>query len=142
MFFKVSDLVGKPGMPSTRQNTRLVLERCSSANPSWRQDRAKGKGFEYHIDCLPPETRAHLLHQQVKDLKKGEVKTRIEIGSEELWINFWELSEKKRQEASRRLEVCLMVADLVERHGMGIKKAMAEVAEKTYQNVPFTLQKT
>ncbi|HDX8593052.1 TPA: Mu transposase C-terminal domain-containing protein [Aeromonas dhakensis] len=131
MFFKVSDLVGKPGMPSTRQNTRLVLERCSSANPSWRQDRAKGKGFEYHIDCLPPETRAHLLHQQVKDLKKGEVKTRIEIGSEELWLRFQEVGDKKRDVAKKRFEACLMVSELVEREGIGLKKAMAEIAEKT-----------
>lgn len=130
-WISVKECIGLPGMPSVECNVRIKLNKLTEQKNEWRQKRAKGKGFEYHIDCLPPEARAHVIHQQVKDLKKGEVKTRIEIGSEELWLTYQESSEKKRQEASRRFEVCLMVADLVERHGMGIKKAMAEVAEKT-----------
>lgn len=130
MFFKVSDLVGQPGMPGTRQNARLVLERCSSENTEWRRKRAQGKGFEYHIDCLPPETRVHLLQQQAAEMKKGKSSLRVEVSSDELWQNYQETSEKKRQGAARRLQICLMVADLVEKNGMGMAAAIAHVAEK------------
>lgn len=133
MFFKVSDLVGQPGLPGTRQNARLALERCSSEKPEWRRERAQGKGFEYHIDCLPAETRAHLLARQAKEMKQAKpVRTAAATPADsgELWLNYQETSEKKRQGATRRLQVCLMVVDLVERHGVGMAAAIARVAEQ------------
>lgn len=125
--------LGLPGVPSVECNVRIKLNKLSEQNAGWRQKRAKGKGFEYHIDCLPPETRAHLLAQQAKEIKLAQPvrKVHVEIDSGELWLNYQETSEKKRQAATRRLQVCLMVVDLVERRGVGMAAAITKVAEQT-----------
>lgn len=135
MFLTVKSLIGLPGMPGSERNTLTKLNKLAAPEPHWRRKKTEGKGFEYHIDCLPPETRAHLIHQQVGELKKGDVKTRVEISSEELWLRYQETSEKKRETALRRFEQCLMVADLVEKQGASLNEAMGIVAEKT--GTPF-----
>lgn len=55
-WFSASELAGLPGVPGTSRGINKAAER-----ESWRrQKRPKGKGREYHISSLPPETRAYL----------------------------------------------------------------------------------
>lgn len=131
MFFTVKCLIGLPGMPGSERNSLTKLNKLSEQNAEWRRKRAQGKGFEYHIDCLPPETRAHLLQQQAAEMKRGEGNNQIATSNEGLWQNYQETSEKKRQGAARRLQICLMVVDLVEKRGVGMAKAIEKVAEQT-----------
>lgn len=130
MFFTVNDLVGQPGMPITIRGCRVALNRLSSGKTEWSQKQASGKAFEYHIDCLPPETRTHLLLQHVKtQVEAAQAQPSAE--SAERWLAFQEATESRRQEAARCLQICLMVADLVEKNGMKLHKAFARVADTT-----------
>ena len=57
-WFTAQELKGLPGLPSTSFRIR---ERAKSED--WqKRKRAKGKGFEYHINSLPTQTRAALGH--------------------------------------------------------------------------------
>ncbi|MGY4028105.1 transposase domain-containing protein [Aeromonas rivuli] len=121
---------GLPGFPSMTHNARNKLNKLSGEKTELRRKCAVGKGFEYHIDCLPPETRVHLLQQQVKEqVEAAQAKASAE--SAERWLAFQEATESKRQEAARNLQICLMVADLVEKNDMKMYKAFAHIADTT-----------
>lgn len=58
-WFITADLSGLPGLPSTPRGINKM-----SVREGWKnRKRAKGKGSEYHINSLPPETQQHLRHQ-------------------------------------------------------------------------------
>jgi len=67
------ELAGLPGMPKTERGVRK-----KAINENWdASKKEKGKGWEYHIDCLPAETRAYLARQQTNaSLKAGEIEGR------------------------------------------------------------------
>ncbi len=55
-WFSAADLAGLPGLPGTDRRVRESAKRFG-----WNsRKRSKGKGLEYHIDSLPPETQAAL----------------------------------------------------------------------------------
>ena len=55
-----SELAGLPGVPGTDRGIHIAANR-----DNWKkQKRSKGKGFEYHIESFPAETRAHLVREQ------------------------------------------------------------------------------
>lgn len=60
------ELVGLPGMPSTERNCLTKLNKLAASSPDMKRHREAGKGYEYHIDCLPAETQRHLRAQQAK----------------------------------------------------------------------------
>ncbi|MEF1301594.1 DNA-binding protein [Vibrio owensii] len=84
MWYLVKDLVGIPGMPGTEQNVRLSLNKL--AKDDQKRKRQGTKAFEYHIDCLPAETRMALMQQIAKEEadKSQSAETR-EMSSAELW---------------------------------------------------------
>nr|WP_086940031.1 DNA-binding protein [Thaumasiovibrio occultus] len=55
-WFTVRELVGLPDMPQTPQGLRKLATR----NEWKKQRKSSGKGWEYHLSCLPEQTRAHL----------------------------------------------------------------------------------
>jgi hypothetical protein len=118
-------------MPGVECNARIKLNKLTEENSSWRQKRAKGKGFEYHIDCLPPETRAHLLAQQMKGLKANQIGSQLQTTNEELWFNFQQASEHKRQAAQVRYQAFCSALTLAEQQGISMVKALAHVAPQT-----------
>lgn len=60
------ELVGLPGMPSTERNCLTKLNKLVDGHPDMKRRREVGKGFEYHIDCLPAETQRWLRAEQAK----------------------------------------------------------------------------
>ena len=71
-WYSASELAGLPGMPSTERRVRSRAERLA-----WnRRKRIKGKGWEYHISSLPPETRNHLMREQAATIAVSLVESK------------------------------------------------------------------
>ncbi|WP_421173803.1 Mu transposase C-terminal domain-containing protein [Aeromonas enteropelogenes] len=66
MFFTVKDLAGLPGMPGSERFALIKLNQLSETELTWCRKRSSGKGFEYHIDCLPAETQRYLRKEEAK----------------------------------------------------------------------------
>lgn len=62
-WFTAKELASLPGFPSTERRARA---KCLREHYLSRK-RTTGKGFEYHIDSLPVETRAHLNAEQLSN---------------------------------------------------------------------------
>lgn len=65
MWFLSKELLGLPGMPSTSAGLKYKADKGG-----WNKRKAegiKGRAFEYHIDCLPAETKQHLIAEQAKE---------------------------------------------------------------------------
>lgn len=57
--YSTAELAGRPGMPTTERGVRKLADRLK-----WpKVKRNRGKGCEYPLSALPPETRAHLAAQ-------------------------------------------------------------------------------
>lgn len=131
MYATVKELAGLPAMPANERNVRIQL---SKVEDTFKRKRQGSKAFEYHIDCLPEETRMYLLRdaakQQVEQTEQSrhvrEVVTPI---SDELWMEFDEAKDKKKQLTRHKYELCMRVKTYVE-NGMSMRKAMAKVAEE------------
>ncbi|MEZ8042579.1 DNA-binding protein [Vibrio sp. 10N.237.312.C02] len=63
MWVDVSQLLNRPGMAGTPQGVRYKLNQLGVVRKRKRQG---SKAFEYHLDCLPEETRLHLLRDVAK----------------------------------------------------------------------------
>ena len=63
-FYSIAELIGLPGMPSSRQGALKLLKRGKVQSRS----KEKGKGQEYHIDSLPPETQAFLAKKKAEKI--------------------------------------------------------------------------
>ncbi len=61
-WFSAKELAGLPGMPTTVQG---IIKRSLSDNWSARPRQGRGGGREYHITCLPEQTRLHLFHAEM-----------------------------------------------------------------------------
>lgn len=55
-WFNVQELAGLPGMPGTERGVLKSLQNFLRL----ARRKLRGKGFEYPVKCLPPETQAHL----------------------------------------------------------------------------------
>lgn len=55
-WFTAQELAGLPGMPKSERGTFKALQK----NLDSARRKLRGKGFEFPVKCLPPETQAHL----------------------------------------------------------------------------------
>lgn len=135
-WFSAADLADLrlPGLPLDKRTMqrRTVEER-------WGEKRAlngellsrpksgRGGGLEYHIDLLPPQTRAELLRRGIagESIKAAETLSR----SDALWDWFGRQSEKTRAEAQLRFDA---VAEVYALQAMKVAKnvAVQEVASR------------
>ncbi|WP_236851745.1 DNA-binding protein [Candidatus Sodalis pierantonius] len=68
MFVSINELIGLLGLPSTAQGMRLTLKKISTNSPDLVRKRSGTKAFEYHIDCLPEQTREIIKQRHYKSL--------------------------------------------------------------------------
>ncbi|MFW1680128.1 hypothetical protein C1S99_10705 [Vibrio parahaemolyticus] len=130
MWYLVKDLVGAPGMPGTEQNVRLGLNKLASEDQ--KRKRQGTKAFEYHIDCLPTETRMALLQQEAaEEAKQAEAEEVREVTSDELWYEYDLASESQKDRAKHALELCLRVQKYVD-SGEKLVAAMKQVAAESH----------
>jgi transposase InsO family protein len=85
-WFSASELAGLPGLPGTIQGVNKAAKR-----EGWnsRKRQARGGGFEYSADSLPPETKQHLaiaaMNEEMKAYALPEgIRTEIEKENEEI----------------------------------------------------------
>lgn len=134
MFYSVNDLMGLPGIPSLNRTARTFLNKCVSSNDSYKQKKSgRGGGFEYHIDCLPEETKVYLLQLQAKEI--AEEQSNTEQRSErksvvEAWYEYDNSTSKVKELAQKRLEAALLVRALM-KQGKTKKIAMQMAGELT-----------
>lgn len=60
------ECAGLPGLPSVVCNVRNRLNKQAGERPDMKRRRDSGKGYEYHIDCLPAETQRYLRKEDAK----------------------------------------------------------------------------
>ncbi|WP_407546514.1 Mu transposase C-terminal domain-containing protein [Vibrio parahaemolyticus] len=63
MYATVKELAGLPAMPANERNVRIQL---SKVDETFKRKRQGSKAYEYHIDCLPAETKQYLIAEQTK----------------------------------------------------------------------------
>ncbi|HIC6417175.1 TPA: DNA-binding protein, partial [Salmonella enterica subsp. enterica serovar Newport] len=74
MYVTVNELINVPGMPNTPAGIRYNLGKCVVDHPDMARRRQGSKAIEYHVDCLPPETRQILIERHAKQLVNAEPK--------------------------------------------------------------------
>ncbi|MBD1574804.1 hypothetical protein HC725_16265 [Vibrio sp. S17_S38] len=131
MFSTVKELAGLPGMPNNERNVRIQLSKVDKA---FKQKRQGSKAFEYHIDCLPEQTRLHLLRGVAKQKAEQIEQTRqvrqvVTPVSDELWMEFDEAKDKKKDLTRQKYALCMQVKAYVD-GGMSMRKAMTQVASE------------
>lgn len=145
MFFTAKELAGFAGMPANERNVRILLQKVATADQKrereYREEGSRGKKpTEYHIDCLPEETRIALLKQYAKEQAESEsIKAEsVETpSSEELWHEYDSASERQKKRASEAHQLCVQV-QVYHDNGMAITKALHAVAaesETTYSRL-------
>ncbi len=132
MWVDVSELLNRPGMAGTPQGVRYKLNQLTSVQKRKRQG---SKAFEYHIDCLPEETRLHLLREVAKQKTEQAEESRktrevITPNSNELWMEYDEATDSKKASTKQRYELCMRVKAYVDA-GMSMRKSMKRVAEES-----------
>ncbi|EBG7271292.1 DDE endonuclease, partial [Salmonella enterica] len=68
MWVTAKECMGVKGFPTADKNVRARLDSAVKDNPEWRRKREGTKAFEYHVDCLPPETRQALVDRRAQQL--------------------------------------------------------------------------
>ncbi len=122
-----------PGMPNFAKNVIEMAERedwrrPEWANKRWRRREASGGGFEYHWSVLPPAARMvwSAVHLVVSDA--APACTTKEAKHADVWAWFLALTDKKKDEAKRRLRALQMIEDLVEKTRRPKRMATIEAA--------------
>lgn len=72
MYVTVNELINVPGMPNTPAGIRYNLAKCVGEHPDMARRRQGSKAIEYHVDCLPPETRQALIDRRAQQLLLAE----------------------------------------------------------------------
>ncbi|EHZ3393602.1 transposase, partial [Salmonella enterica] len=148
MWVTAKECMGLKGFPTADKNVRARLDSAVRNNPEWRRKREGTKAFEYHVDCLPPETRQALIDRRAQQLLLAdkakaatgvaELKTRIQPRAEleqlkehpEMVVQEASgLTDKQKQIASARCLLCQEVDKLREFAGMGRNAAVAVIAD-------------
>ncbi|EJP3912096.1 transposase, partial [Salmonella enterica] len=148
MYVTVNELLGVPGVPNTAAGIRYNLAKCVADHPDMARRRQGSKAIEYHVDCLPPETRQALVDRRAQQLLLAdkaktatgiaELKTRIQPRVEleqlkehpEMVVQEASgLTDKQKQIASARCLLCQEVDKLREFAGMGRNAAVAVIAD-------------
>lgn len=60
MFFTVKELVNSPGLPQTEKGIRDLLKKRVGGAVELQRKREGSKAYEYHLNCLPAETREYV----------------------------------------------------------------------------------
>ncbi|MBE4281228.1 hypothetical protein HJ072_19210, partial [Vibrio parahaemolyticus] len=135
MYLTAKELVGIAGMPTDIRNIRILLNKWANDDQkrerAYREEGARGKKpTEYHIDCLPAETRMALMQQIAKEEadKSQSAETR-EMSSAELWYEFDLATDKQKERATVAHELCVRVRTYVD-DGMNQREAMRKVADE------------
>ncbi|MGL9772894.1 MAG: DNA-binding protein [Sodalis sp. (in: enterobacteria)] len=68
MFVTVSELADLPRLPGTLQGLRWSLNKWTANSPDLVRKCSGTKAFEYHIDCLPEQTREIIKQRHYKSL--------------------------------------------------------------------------
>ncbi|BCK20554.1 hypothetical protein DDN06_07825 [Vibrio cholerae] len=135
MWFTAKEIMGAPLMPSSDVRTRGNLDRLTANKPDQKRKRQGSKAFEYHIDCLPEETRLYLLRDIAKQQTEQAESSRntrqvVTPASDELWLEYEEATDHKRENTKKKYELCMRVKAYVEA-GISMRKSMARVAEES-----------
>ncbi|MEF1330742.1 transposase domain-containing protein, partial [Vibrio sp. M260121] len=133
MYYTVKELVGISGMPTNERNVRITLNKLASDDQKRKRENVSSKKpIEYHIDCLPAETRTALLQQQAaEEVEQAESEEVRKVSSEELWYEFDLASESQKERAKHALELCLRVQKYVD-NGEKLVAAMKQVAAESH----------
>lgn len=142
MWFSAKEVMGTPVMPSSDVRTRSKLDRLTKNNPEFKRKRQGSKAFEYHIDCLPEETRMYLLRDAAKQQAQQTEQTRhvrqvVTPASDELWLEYDQATDNKKEKTRIKYELCMRVKAYVE-NGLSMRKSMSRVAEEaniTYSRI-------
>ncbi|EOD6654222.1 DNA-binding protein, partial [Salmonella enterica] len=134
MWVTAKECMGLKGFPTADKNVRARLDSAVRNNPEWRRKREGTKAFEYHVDCLPPETRQVLIERQARQLvnvetKEVEVTTRHRVTArDEVGIMeqcpavveqaLHQLTDAQKAIASARILLAVEVHTLREHAGM------------------------
>jgi len=100
-WFNAQQLAGLPGMPGTPQNVRSKLARDGAT----KRQRATGKGYEYHLDSLPPDTRAALISSSADapSPQPSDAEEPFAYNANQLWDAFDQKSQRQKDKARQRL---------------------------------------
>ncbi|MCX2788381.1 transposase domain-containing protein [Vibrio sp. Sgm 5] len=130
MFYTVAELTGLVGVPRLERNARIFLNKLVENNETHKRKRQGTKAFEYHIDCLPDETRIHLRQQLALSAERIQTTTLNEsesISSDEMWFEFESATESQKEKAKTRLATALTVKALIDK-GFKKKEAIQKAA--------------
>lgn len=140
MFVAVKELVGIAGMPVTTKGIRQALEKAAKGSSSLCRKREGSKAFEYHIDCLPAETREAVLARHynsvladVKSPVKPVINAKCAVGHNEslalmrqcpalLEQQTAQLNDKQRAIADAR---CALVNEVLRLESAGMSRIKA-----------------
>ena len=132
MYFLAKELIDLPGMRCSLRAVQIHLKQIAA--DECKRKRAKTNAFEYHIDCLPEETRMFLLQRQAKEIAEEialNAKPEEERkSSEEAWYEYEESTTQVKEQAVKRLEAALLVKALMEK-GDSKTKAIEKAGELT-----------
>lgn len=138
-WFNASDIAAANSVagvePATGRGVRKVAERLD-----WqRRRRERGKGWEYHISSLPPQTQATLLARTSSTptglLPSGAglssaakpAEASSPINRDELWARFERKPAGQKEQAKKRLAAIQAALTMID-HGVARKRAFAESA--------------
>jgi len=136
MWFTSKELTALPCMPTTYNKVRAKLDKLASETQ--KRQRQGSKAFEYHIDCLPEETRIALLQRQANEkAEQLDSLAHRNPTSESLWYEYDIASDSKAARAKEKYALCLCVEQCI-KSGMTIVKAITQVANEagiTYSQI-------
>lgn len=123
------ELAGLPSMNKTADGVRRQAKR-----ENWTtRKKPTGKGLEYHIESLPPETQIAIARLYKEAAKKAEAETKAQtnpterpqrrIDVEALWEHYAQAGQKQKDEAERRLKALDLLASL-QATGLNRKEAI------------------
>ena len=130
-WFPAAMLAGQPEMPASESGVIRKAKR-----EAWQsQKRKKGKGLEYHLSSLPPETQAALLKRT--PMANGVVGNSVAEGSatepsftydkDNLWAHYEKKPEAQKAKAKTKLQALQTAQALID-NGIQVTKAMATAA--------------
>ncbi len=110
-------LVGVPGMPNARQAVLKHFER----RPCERRKNNQG-GFEYHITCLPAETRKHFGFVEDDMSRETFIKTfeNVVKDTEEKWCYGKASPDDEGRRTLPLLQVTMWLQALQQRYGTSV----------------------
>ncbi len=112
-------------MPDLPRNARIKLRKIGIDHSRRREG---GKSIEYHIDCLPPETKTHLLAEKARQLRSKPALSVVKesesesLSVDEMWQRFDEVGTEQQEIAKSKYRACLLVRELTIK---GMKRAAA-----------------